>query len=98
MSSTTINAIPTGAALCAELTGVDFSCVGEAQFESIHQACIDHEVLLFRDQALTDSDLIDFSRRMGALEHAQSRGAVDVLSRATRKSTWPRMSSKTMYP
>ena len=89
MSSTTINAIP---------TGVDLSCVGEAQFESIHQACIDHEVLLFRDQALTDSGLIDFSRRMGALEHAQSRRAVDVLSRATRKSTWSRMSSKTMYP
>jgi taurine dioxygenase len=70
MSSTTINVIPTGAALGAALTGVDLSCVDEAEFESIHQAWIDHEVLLFRDQALTDSDLIAFSRLMGVLEHA----------------------------
>ncbi|MDG2075120.1 MAG: hypothetical protein P8J24_01070 [Arenicellales bacterium] len=53
MSSTTINAIPTGATLGAELTSVDLNCVDEAQFESIHQACIDHEVLPFLDQALT---------------------------------------------
>jgi taurine dioxygenase len=70
MSSTSINVIATGAALGAELTGVDLSCVGESEFEQIQKAWTDHEVLLFRDQALTDSDLISFSRHMGVLEHA----------------------------
>jgi taurine dioxygenase len=37
---------------------------------AIHRAWIDHQVLLFRDQHLSDPDLIAFSRRFGDLDHA----------------------------
>jgi taurine dioxygenase len=70
MSSRSFNVIPTGAALGAELTGVDLSRLDEAAFERIHRAWLAHEVLLFRDQQLTDSDLIVFSEYMGSLEQA----------------------------
>ena len=39
-------------------------------FASIHQAWLDHQVLLFRGQRLDDDDLIAFSRRFGALDWA----------------------------
>jgi taurine dioxygenase len=70
MSSTTFNAAPTGAALGAEISGVDLGRLGDAEFQRIHQAWLDHEVLLFRDQQLADSDLIAFSKYMGVLEQA----------------------------
>src|SRR4051812_48316252 len=55
---------------CAEVTGVDLRAVAAAKFAAIHRAWIDHQVLLFRGQALTDADLIAFSRRFGELDHA----------------------------
>ncbi len=62
--------VPTGAALGAEVTGVDLRAVTDADSDSIHRAWIDHLVLLFRNQHLTDDDLITFSRRFGALDWA----------------------------
>src|SRR5580704_13323388 len=56
--------------LGAEITGVDLRRIDGAAFELIHRAWIDHQVLLFRDQQLTDLDLIAFSRRFGDLDHA----------------------------
>lgn len=61
---------PTGAALGAEILGVDLRSIGEADFRSVHQAWLDHSVLLFRDQTLQDDDLIRFSRRFGDLDIA----------------------------
>jgi taurine dioxygenase len=54
----------------AEVTGVDLRTITGAGFAAIHQAWIDHQVLLFRDQTLSDPDLIAFSRRFGDLDHA----------------------------
>jgi taurine dioxygenase len=54
----------------AEITGVDLRAIDDAAFAAIHRAWIDHQVLLFRDQHLTDHDLIAFSRRFGDLDHA----------------------------
>jgi taurine dioxygenase len=62
--------IPSGAALGAEVAGVDLREVDDAAFARIYQAWLDHAVLLFRDQQLGDADLIAFSRRFGALDHA----------------------------
>jgi taurine dioxygenase len=62
--------IPTGAALGAEITGADLRIVSERDFAQIHRAWIANLVLLFRDQKLDDDDLIGFSRRFGALEWA----------------------------
>ena len=61
---------PTGAALAAELSGVDLRHLTEADFAIMHRAWLDHLVLLFRGQTLTDDDLISFSRRFGELDWA----------------------------
>jgi taurine dioxygenase len=65
-----ITVIPTGAALGAEVRGVDLRAPSAAQFAAIHRAWLDHSVLLFRGQTLTDEELIAFSRRFGDLDHA----------------------------
>ncbi|HYS26892.1 MAG TPA: TauD/TfdA family dioxygenase, partial [Vicinamibacterales bacterium] len=66
----TIDVVPTGAALGAEVRGVDLRSIDDATYATIYQAWLDHAVVLFRDQQLTDSDLIAFSRRFGALDQA----------------------------
>jgi taurine dioxygenase len=63
-------AAPGAPLLGAEITGVDLRAIGDAAFAAIHAAWIDHQVLLFRGQHLTDQDLISFSRRFGDLDHA----------------------------
>jgi taurine dioxygenase len=70
MSVGAIEVIPTGAALGATVRGIDLRTVDEAAFTRIVQAWHDHSVLLFRDQTLSDHDLIAFSRRLGDLDWA----------------------------
>ena len=65
-----ITVIPTGGALGAEIGGVDLCAVDERAFTAIHQAWLDHQVVLFRGQHLGDEDLIAFSRRFGDLDVA----------------------------
>jgi taurine dioxygenase len=62
--------IPTGAALGAEIRGLDVRSMDEPTFAAVHQAWLDCQVLLVRDQRLTDEDLIRFSRRFGTLDQA----------------------------
>jgi len=62
--------IPTGKALGAEIQGIDLGKIRADEFESIYRAWLDHQVLLFRGQQLTDEDLIAFSRRFGELDWA----------------------------
>jgi taurine dioxygenase len=61
---------PTGAALGAQVHGVDLRALDAEIFASIHRAWLDHQVLLFRDQQLTDEDLTSFSRQFGDLDEA----------------------------
>jgi taurine dioxygenase len=61
---------PTGGPLGAELRGVDLRRIDDARFEVIHQVWLDNLVLLVRRQRLSDDDLVAFSRRFGALDHA----------------------------
>ena len=61
---------PTGAALGAEIDGVDLKAIDDESFAAIHRAWVDNLVLLFRGQQLTDEDLIGFSRRFGELDWA----------------------------
>jgi taurine dioxygenase len=61
---------PNAAALGAEVKGVDLRAVDEVTFEALHRAWLDHLVLLFRGQTLSDDDLIAFSRRFGDLDWA----------------------------
>ena len=63
--------IPTGAALGAEVRGVDLTQpLSAEEFDAIEQAWLDHSVLLFRDQKLSDDELIRFSQHFGALDIA----------------------------
>ena len=62
--------IPTGKALGAEIQGVDLRTIDADDFASIYRAWLEHSVLLFRGQNLTDEDLIDFSKRFGDLDWA----------------------------
>jgi alpha-ketoglutarate-dependent taurine dioxygenase len=65
-----ITVTPTGAALAAEVGGVDLRRLDVGDFAAIHRAWLDHLVLLFRGQTLSDDDLTEFSRRFGALDLA----------------------------
>jgi taurine dioxygenase len=62
--------VPTGAALGATVKGVDLKDLEDVAFARIMKAWRDHLVLLFRDQTLSDHELIAFSRRLGGLDWA----------------------------
>jgi taurine dioxygenase len=62
--------IPIGAALGAEVRGVDLKSLDDAEFSGLMRAWHDHSVLLVRGQLLSDQDLIAFSRRLGDLDWA----------------------------
>ncbi len=68
--SAAIDVIPTGAALGAEVVGVDLRTLDAAAFARMLQAWHEHSVLLVRGQSLSDQDLIGFSRRLGDLDLA----------------------------
>src|SRR6266700_5859617 len=65
-----IEIMPTGAALGAEIRGVDLTRLDDAWFSRITRAWLDHSVILIRDQTLDDAGLIAFSRRFGELDWA----------------------------
>jgi taurine dioxygenase len=65
-----IKIIPTGAALGADIQNVDLKSVSGQDFAVIHRAWLDHLVVRFRGQHLSDYQLIAFSRRFGDLDWA----------------------------
>jgi taurine dioxygenase len=70
VSQTHVRAVATGSALGAAVIGVDLSDVDDHTFKAIHEAWLDHLVLLFPRQNLSDDQLIAFSRRLGELDLA----------------------------
>ncbi len=66
-----IKVTPTGAALGADVGGIDLSQpLSDEDYEAIVQAYRDHLVLRFRGQRLSDPQLVEFSRRFGTLDLA----------------------------
>jgi taurine dioxygenase len=65
-----VEIIPTGKPLGAEIRGVDLRAISADEFDAIYRAWLDHQVILFRGQELSDQDLIAFSRRFGDLDWA----------------------------
>ena len=60
---------PLSHALGAETQGVDLGQpLSNSEFDKIHQAFLDHGILLFRDQKITREQHIAFSRRFGELD------------------------------
>jgi taurine dioxygenase len=68
-----ITVIPTGGGVGAEIRGLDLRTLTKPSFLQVHLAWIDHQVLLFRDQHLSDGDLIAFSRHLGDLDVAPNQ-------------------------
>ena len=66
--------VPTGT-VGAEVKGVDLAAGSAAQIEAIKQAWYRHDVLVFRNQKLTDDDLLEFSRHFGELDPPPNQGA-----------------------
>ena len=62
--------IPTRTVLGAEVRGVDLKNLDELQFAALKRAWHEYQVILVRDQMLSDQDLIAFSRRFGDLDWA----------------------------
>ena len=61
--------------IAAEIGGVDLAApMSDAVFERIYQAWLDHQVLRFRGQSITDPQMIAFSRRFGELDVAPVAG------------------------
>jgi taurine dioxygenase len=62
---------PTGAALAADVEGVDLAgAVTPETMAAVEKAWADHLVLRFRNQRLSDDDLMRFSRHFGELDWA----------------------------
>jgi taurine dioxygenase len=64
-----IEVIPTGAALGAEIRGVDLSQpLGDNVFALIERTYDEHGVIFFRDQKVTPQQQVAFTRRFGEIE------------------------------
>jgi taurine dioxygenase len=70
MSIPPIRVRPADAVLGASVQGVDVRALDSETFAAIHRAWLEHQVLLFQDQDLSDEDLVAFSRRFGDLDEA----------------------------
>ena len=62
--------LPLSPALGAEVRGIDVRRVDDETFAWIKTAWLEHLVLLFRGQHLSDGELVAFSRRFGELDIA----------------------------
>ena len=62
--------VPLSPAIGAEVRGVDVTRIDNETFAWIRAAWLEHLVLLFRGQRLSDGDLVAFSRRFGELDIA----------------------------
>ena len=68
-SRAAVGVFPMSDAVGAEIRGVDLrDDLDAVTIEAIHRAWLDHNVVLFRDQHLSDGDLVRFSRRFGELD------------------------------
>jgi alpha-ketoglutarate-dependent taurine dioxygenase len=76
-----IDITPCSPALGAEIRGVDLSQpLDDGTIRSLKDAWFEHHVLLFRDQDLTDSDLVRFSNYFGSCDKAPPNEAANKLS------------------
>lgn len=60
-----IEVVAMEAALGAEVRGVDLGRLDDATFAQLHQAWLDHLLLVFRGQTIDPAGLVSFARRFG---------------------------------
>ncbi|MDQ2763002.1 MAG: TauD/TfdA family dioxygenase [Pseudomonadota bacterium] len=66
---------PLGPVIGADIEGANLAALDDAAFAAISCAWTDYLVLRFRDQTLSDVDLMNFSRRIGKLDRVPVRAA-----------------------
>ena len=87
----TFEVLPLSDVLGAEVIGLDVSKpLDDDTFSTIHQAHLNHFVLVFRDQNLTPQQQINFSKRFGPLDRHPADDAVvpdypDILIVSTKR-------------
>jgi taurine dioxygenase len=59
----------------AQIDGVDLPRASSSEIQAIKTAWYRHDVLVFRNQQLTDDDLLGFSRHFGTLDSPPNQGA-----------------------
>ena len=59
----------------AEIEGIDLARLSNAEADAIKAAWYRHDVIFFRNQRLTDDDLLAFSRHFGTLDPPPNQGA-----------------------
>jgi taurine dioxygenase len=57
-----------GSQIGAEITGIDVRTLDDADFDIIYRAWLDYNVVVVRDQELTLTEYVRYSRRFGSLE------------------------------
>jgi taurine dioxygenase len=75
LATTNVRIRPLSAQIGADVEGVNLAAVNDAAFAAIDRAWVEHLVLRFRGQKLTDVDLMNFSRRIGKLDRVPIRAA-----------------------
>src|SRR6476661_3347721 len=64
-SSAQFEIVPSDAALGAEVRGIDLTTIDEATFDALHDAWLDHLLLVFRKQSMGAEDLVKLVKRFG---------------------------------
>ena len=73
-----IEVIPSGAALGAEIRGVDLaSALSPDEVAAIRSVWLEHAVIYFRGQSIADQDLVRFSAHFGVLEKSPASELAD---------------------
>ncbi|HTE15242.1 MAG TPA: TauD/TfdA family dioxygenase [Burkholderiales bacterium] len=81
VTNTKITVIPSGAALAADVVGVDLSQpIGADLYTQIRKAWNEHLVLRFRGQKLDDPAFLKFARLFGELDSAPIHAGKDVVN------------------
>jgi len=63
----TIEILPLSGVIGAEIHGVDIGTIDDATFAVVHQALLDHGVIVLRDQDITPAQQIAFAKRWNGL-------------------------------
>ncbi len=74
-SITQLEVRPLAPTIGADVIGVNLASLDSASFAAIKRAWLNHLVLRFRGQHLSDAQLMDFSRRFGELDRVPIRAA-----------------------
>ena len=65
VAAASFTVVPSGAALGAEIRGVDLTRIDDATFQALHKVWLEHMLLVFRGQKFAPEDLVTLVKRFG---------------------------------